>query len=393
MTSNAATLEAMKHYFALTTIMLLLSGQALTANDPVVLRFATVGDSRTRHEDPDPSTLPLSAQDRIWLQNSKALGRILRGVRAQQAQLLFFNGDMINGYGKAVVPQDTSSVQAIVNSDLVQTYRQYAYWRGMVADAIETGTYVVPVMGNHESQWKAAGKLAQPENEDAWRANMGDLIIDARRMQQATGIEPTFINTRNNAALDRLPSDQSQLSYSFDLRDSHFAVMNTDPTGADSHAPSQWLEADLAAAQARGAKHLFVFGHKPAYTYYYSKDGAEPLPTSPSGLSIDPAARDEFWQVIERHAATYLCGHQHIFNISKHGKAWQVLVGSGGSPFEAKIGEPLRAASDRYYAWATVSIHASGAVEVTAYGFDEHFGATHKLRTIKLAAATSASAH
>jgi len=383
----------MNKYFAITTIWAVLSAQALAATDPVVLRFATVGDSRTSLEDPDPSTLPLSAQDRIWLQNSKALGRILRTVRTQQANLLFFNGDMINGYGKAEVPKDTSSVAAVVASDLMQTYRQYAYWRGMVADLLETGTYVVPVMGNHESQWKAAGKIAQPENEDAWRANMGDLILDARRMQQATGIEPTFINTRNNAALDKLPSDQSQLSYSFDLRDSHFAVMNTDPTGADSHAPTQWLAADLAAARARGAKQLFVFGHKPAFTYYYGADPAHPLPTSPSGLEIDPAARDGFWQVIQQYGATYLCGHQHIFDISQHGKAWQVLVGSGGSPFEAKIGEPLRAASDRYYAWATVSIHASGAVDIEAYGFDEHFGATRKLRTIKLAATTSANAH
>lgn len=58
-------------------------------------------------------------------------------------------------------------------------------------------------------------------------------------------------------------------------------------------------------------------------------------PPSPDGLDADPKSRDEFWQVIEDHHATYFCGHEHVFDVSQpHGKAYQVLVGSGGSPFE-----------------------------------------------------------
>ena len=33
--------------------------------DPIVLSFSTVGDSRQDPTNPDPSTLPLSAQDQI----------------------------------------------------------------------------------------------------------------------------------------------------------------------------------------------------------------------------------------------------------------------------------------------------------------------------------------
>jgi hypothetical protein len=120
--------------------------------DPVIVRFSTVGDSRQDPISPDPTTLPLSGQDAIWLQNTKAFSRILRSIEAQRANFLFFNGDMIMGYGKAGLPTDVSSVDKIVRSDLMNFYRQYGFWRGMVAPTMETGTYVVPVPGNHETQ-------------------------------------------------------------------------------------------------------------------------------------------------------------------------------------------------------------------------------------------------
>src|SRR5882724_3639692 len=108
--------------------------------DSVALTFATVGDSRQDPTAPDPTTVPVSVQDQTWLENTKAWSRIMRTVSAQHAKLLFFNGDMIMGYGKTEVPSDTSTVDKVVKSDLVATYRQYAFWRGMVSTLMETGT-------------------------------------------------------------------------------------------------------------------------------------------------------------------------------------------------------------------------------------------------------------
>ena len=105
-----------------------------TNADPVVLRFATVGDSRQDPVHFDPTTGPLSPQDSIWLQNSKALSRILREVAAQRNQMLFFNGDMVMGYGTAG-PTASNSVADVAGSDLVAFYRQYGFWRGMVSYA------------------------------------------------------------------------------------------------------------------------------------------------------------------------------------------------------------------------------------------------------------------
>jgi hypothetical protein len=359
------------------------------ADDRIVLTFATVGDSRQDPSTFDPTTAPLSGQDKQWLQNTKAWSRIMRSIQQQHAKLLFFNGDMIMGYGRDDVPADTSTVSKIVKSDLVQAYTQYAFWRGMVATLMEQGTYVVPVPGNHEVQYKAGGKVALVANENAWRANMGDLILDTARFQSMFGETPTDADVGDTSSYDHYPSDQSQLSFSFDFGGSHFAVINTDPVGNDSHAPVNWLTQDLADAKARGDTHFFVFGHKPAFTYYYGK--GTPLPTSPSGLDAvaDLSGRDAFWALIEQYGATYFCGHEHIFNMVRPtadtGKAWQVMVGSGGSPFEAKPTDVTVSPTDRYYAWAKVDVFESGKVRITGYGFDENFGSLRYLKSVTLA--------
>jgi hypothetical protein len=378
--------------------------------DPVVLTFSTVGDSRQDSVNIDPSVKQLSqvgvgncqtpsgatgltpnpglsGQDCKWLQNSKAWSRIMRTIQSQKANLLFFNGDMIMGYGKAGVPVTRNgtgvaeaaiaspTISDVLNSDLMQSYKQYAFWRGMIANLMETGTYVVPVPGNHEVQCKRCSKVAQVENENAWRDNMGDLILDSARFNNLLGTAPQNFSTANApaiAGLDGVTTDQSQLSYSFDVGASHFVVINTDAVGKDGYAPTNWLDADLFAAEAHGAKRIFVFGHKPAMFYNV---GAV-VGTQTSSLNDkDPVAGPAFWAVINKHKATYFSGHEHTYNVSKPFSlnSYQVLVGAGGSPFEAVAGTlalPL-VATDRMYSWATVKIFQSGKVQMDTYGFDE----------------------
>ena len=383
-----------------------LSAIAVTAAaqtpSPVVLTFSTVGDSRQ-----DPVTFDkasvgqtLSGQDAVWLQNTKAITRILRTIQSQKSAMLFFNGDMVHGYGWAALgytsnatqtaiagPVAPATVADIVGSDLVRFYQQYAFWRGMVSNVMETGTYVFPVPGNHETECKACARAAKVENENAYVANMGDLIVDTGRFGSLLGSAPQNVSFGPAAGTgpDGLGTDQSRLSYSFDFKGLHFVVINTDPVGNEAHAPTQWLASDLAAALARGVRRHFVFGHKPAYTYEYIANG----PTAPGGLDAAPgtsASRDAFWNVIETYGATYFCGHEHIFNISRpRGSAYQVIVGSGGSPFEAKATDVTRNPStDRDYAWATVRVHQDGGVDILGYGFDANFGPTQLLQQVTL---------
>jgi hypothetical protein len=468
-----------------------------TVNDPVVLTFSTVGDSRQDAATPDASdvipsmvgvgncpvttgtgSVPnpgLTGQDCKWLQNSAAWSRIISQIQAQKSNLLFFNGDMILGYGLADVPvtrassttlnytgsltpagvetveaitvSSAANISNIVSSDLMQIYQQYGFWRGMVAPLIESGTYVVPVPGNHETECKrckstvnnpngtgtiTVTKASQWQNENAWRDNMGDLIIDQHRLGLAlapTGLSLTgtnltapsttfsspanIVTPQGTVNPDKITTPQNQLSYSFDVGSNHFAVINTDPTGNDSHAPSSWLDADLTAAVSKGASHLFVFGHKPAFYYCYA--GAAPV-AGPSSLWLaDNTAANTFWNVISKHNATYFAGHEHIYNVSQPAPsgqtasadncsglsfvngspnaanaAYQVIVGAGGSPFD-DLESPVNTVSgvspaplgtlksDRMYSWATVSIHKSGTVTMNTYGFENIINTNQEL--------------
>jgi hypothetical protein len=369
---------------------------------PVVLTFSTVGDSRQDPNSYDRASVgaTLNGQDSIWLQNTKAFARILRTIQSQKSTMLFFNGDMINGYGWANFGYTSNATQSaiagpvapattadIVGSDLMKHYREYAFWRGMVAPLPETGTYVFPVPGNHETECKACAKnsdgrtVSKVENEQAYSANMGDLILDTARFTSVLGAAPANVSYGPAVGYspDSLTTDQSKLSYSFDYQGLHFAVINTDPVGQETSAPAAWLAADLAAASGRGARRFFVFGHKPAYTYVYAPGVAG------SGLDATAATtakRNAFWSVIEQYKATYFTGHMHTYDISRPlGGAYQVIVGAGGSPFDpsaaqATAGALANPATDRDYAWATVKVHADGGVDILGYGFSSTFGPT-----------------
>lgn len=445
--------------------------------DPVIFSFATVGDSRQDPKKPDPTTFiantsPASQggspsfsgtvlpQDQLFLQNSAAWSVIQQGVVSQGAQLLFFNGDMIYGYGRPILPTEwtgapltwktpiTPSLNETVYPDAFFEYIQYAYWRGTVSTMFSNGTYVLPVPGNHETQCSATaspysatspnpncsttingGKQAWADNENAFRANMGDLIQDLvsnLRFSNVSGVFATNVTGLTNSSSPGptstvcttpgttsstcaysagtpanngpITGTQQQLDYSFDIVPPgtslllHFAVINTDPSGADATAPSDWLAGDFAAAAARAraagrtAKY-FTFGHKAAFTYNY-------LPNLSAGgldanTSTSPNYRNLFWHVIAQYNATYFCGHEHVPNVQKFADPtpgtsvtntpYQVIVGSGGSPFDdAMTGsapnytEPSEAAAtDRYYAWALVQVHQSGAVTLNLSGFPD----------------------
>jgi hypothetical protein len=453
---------------------------AAQAVDPVIFSFATVGDSRTDPGKADPTTLlanpspttqggvpsltgTILPQDNEWVQNTEAFAKILAGIQGQNPNLLFFNGDMIFGYGRPTLPtawangkpNSWTSAQT-VSPDTIFEYVQYAYWRGMVANLFLNGTYVIPVAGNHETQCSYSaepysssnpnpncntsaqgnltGKTAYADNENMFRFNMGDLITDLVTnlrfsnvsgffAQNVTGLTSTSAPAAspNNGPIT---SNQAELTYSFDIQAQpgmllHFVVINTDPAGADSTAPADWLATDLAAAKSRGAAKYFVFGHKPAFTYNYAAvTGGNVNPPStnspgPGGLDANyvvvgtcPACtyaepyRNAFWSVITEYGATYFSGHEHTVNVSQYadptgtysGTPYEVVVGSGGSPFDDKLVgtcsssnppgcvEPqLTNPYDRYYAWALVSVHASGNVTLQVSGFSDQFGPVQDL--------------
>jgi hypothetical protein len=290
------------------------------------LSFAVIGCNRVDAADTlgDTSTANV-AQLRQTFADIAAL--------PERPKILFFAGDLVFGY----------------TNDTLQLARQLTAWRTLyeASPLPALGVELVAVPGNHETQNLA--KVATAAAERTWLRVMAPYVTRGGNGPAAGGA-------------DALATDQSRLTYSFDVGTTHFVTLNTDPVGNDWHVPNAWVAADLAAARARGAAHAFVIGHKPAYAY----------PTvATDGLSRDPAARDRLWSAFtaERVDAMY-SAHNHVFwRAQPAGATWQVIAGNGGSKLETAI-DPTIPATGAYFGFVLTTIRNDGRVVVRSYGRD-----------------------
>ena len=287
--------------------------------DTLAYSFAVLGCNRIDNADVNLATNPSTA-------NVPQLTRTFDDLAALRPvpDYLFFMGDMVLGYSP-----DT----AVIGRELrawVALYR--------AAPLSRTGIRMVAMPGNHEVM---SGKN-QPSfvgAEQAWR----------------TALRP-YLAGRNGPPAggpDRLATDQSQLSYSFDYKQSHFVVLNTDPVGAEGTVPLNWLGQDLAAARARGSKHLFALGHKPAL----------PAPAN-DGLSNGGS----MWSLLEaNHAEAMLAAHNHLYYRIQTPPyhPWQLIAGNGGSVLDASA-HPNKV----FFGYTLVKVFTSGKVKAYSYGRD-----------------------
>ena len=249
-------------------------------------------------------------------------------------KFLFFAGDLTLGY----------------TNDTLQLARELTAWRTLYEQSslATSGVELVAVPGNHEVQ--NLSKIANVAAERTWLRVMAPYITRGGNGPQGGGP-------------DGLTTDQSRLTYSFDYQDAHFITLNTDPTGDDWHVPSQWVAADVNAAKAAGAKHIFAIGHKPAYPY----------PTvATDGLSMDTTARNTFWAaLLAGHAEAMFSAHNHVYYRTQPsvGKTWQVIAGNGGSPLEATLTTTIPS-TGVYYGFSVVTVTNGGRVYVKSYGRD-----------------------
>jgi hypothetical protein len=299
------------------------SGVQADAARQVDYSFVVVGCNRLDREDTttaNPSTA-----------NMEQLTRTFQEV-AQLKPLptyFFLAGDMVLGY---------------TSGDTVLLARQLNAWKQVYEQSplAATGIKLVALPGNHEVQF-TKGKGSTVAAERTWLRIM----------------QPYIVGNNGPAAggADSLATDQSRLTYSFDYKNSHFVILDTDPVGKDSQVPTNWVAADVAAARAAGAKHIFAIGHKPAFPYQAGE-----------GLDVFPTVRDKFWSILENaNTVALLAAHNHMwFRSQPHtGKTWQVVAGNGGSKLD--FGIP---ASASYYGFTTVSVMKSGNVLVQSYGRD-----------------------
>ncbi|MCD6579802.1 metallophosphoesterase, partial [bacterium] len=112
--------------------------------------------------------------------------------------------------------------------------------------------------------------------------------------------------------------------FSLDHKGVHFIFINTEEIGYEHQlSPEQmmWLESDL---RLNKGKLIFVSGHEPIFPF--SKHIG-------SSLDTNKTFQERFLELLKEYKVKYyLCGHEHILNISKHGKLTQVISGGAGAP-------------------------------------------------------------
>jgi hypothetical protein len=257
-------------------------------------------------------------------------------------RFVVFTGDLVLGL-TSDLSELTSQLQAWVdvyrNSDLGRNSK----------------IQLIALPGNHESLVGEKGsQKPNPGAEAVW----------------LTVMQP-FIAGNNGPGIggpDNLQSDQSQLTYSFDFRDSHFVILNTDPFGAVATVPINWIHQDLAAAAGDAhLKHTFVLAHKQAFTP--AKADSE------QALDSNPDLRNQFWDELNNaRVGYYLVAHAHLWHASQPVSPLsmlqhtvQIIAGNGGSkpdPMWVKAGENF------YYGFTVVQVLKNGEVVMKSYGRD-----------------------
>ena len=146
------------------------------------------------------------------------------------------------------------------------------------------------------------------------------------------------------------PDGLKELVYSFDHKNVHFIVLDTDVFNNFHKIGGQqleWLKEDLEKNKERN---IFVFGHEPAYPAY-----------GHIGSSLDKyvSDRDELWGVFRQYnIRAYFCGHEHLYSSSVHDGIYQIITGGGGAPLAA----PEKGG---FYNFVIVDVKSNGAIDVT----------------------------
>ncbi len=286
----------------------------IVGSDTVLFSFVTFGCNRLDKGDTagSPSTANIMQLDRTFDDIMNLTPR---------PDMLIATGDVI--LGKTI---DTSV-----------TGRQLRAWLAHYQSQpiASSGIKLIMVPGNHEFN---DGAQSAPL-EKQWLLVMAPYIVGTN------GPKP--------GGNDALTTDQSQLTYSFDYKGSHFVMMNSDPALEGSTISVGWVSQDLVQARAAGAKHIFLFAHKPAYNW--TNNGATSL--------VGTANRDALWSAMEaNHAEAMFSAHNHIYRrMQPTGKSYMIVAGNGGSSLENPVG------ADRNFGFTLVQVMTNGKVIEKAY--------------------------
>jgi predicted phosphodiesterase len=241
--------------------------------------------------------------------NDSVLTKIVNHIIDNQSDVKFiiFAGDMVNGH----------------DDDPERTYQELMHWKDVMAPIYKNDNMVWPkvwpVVGNHE--------IRHRKDEDNFRKVFSDVY-------------------RNG------PDDEKGLSYSFDFRNAHFTIVNTDrwyygdpldttDDRRDWHYIKHldWLENDLKSARDRNVDHIFIASHDMIYPVGgHLRDGLANLGRNfkfpmDSTQTWFMGRRQKVIDILKKYkVAAHICGHEHLYGRQEVNGIFEVIAGSSGAP-------------------------------------------------------------
>jgi hypothetical protein len=179
--------------------------------------------------------------------------------------------------------------------------------------------------------------------------------------------------SKDHPKSDHLADDQSEMTYSFDIGDVHFVVINTDTLStvinpATKHPyigwiPYHWIEKDVREAQANSKiSAIFLLGHKPII----QPKGGEEEDSTILNIKEFPLADNLRTLILANDKVrAYLCAHEHqwdLMPLDKSQRAWQVIAGNAGSQLNSSF---LKAGP--FFGFSQINVYSSGKVGLVSY--------------------------
>ncbi len=293
--------------------------------------------------------------------HTSVLTSLMNDAMNRNAALVLFPGNMIIG--------NTSLSE--------QVLMEYRMWK----QKIQGAWHFIPFysgMGNNEArvyeeQVITYNRFTLPQGGYEERRDYTLHFPRHDRMTPEQLFSSEFVNPGNGPDTEEQFKDHPfyENTYSFNYGDSHFIMLNnnwctvSDPSGSPltefgfqgmfPDAVMQWLEEDLAYAQMKGIKHIFVFYSEPAFPnagqvsagMYY--DGTMSFGKNSNSFPTDSQTyrelRNTFWKLLcENSVCMAFSGHEHCYHRTLidaelfspfYHSITQLVVGTAGAPFES----------------------------------------------------------
>ena len=299
----------------------LASPRTLTTTTPGPLTIAIMSDSRSGV---GPGMRSYNGVNAI------VLSTLFVGALRNNAEAIFFPGDLIDGYFAHADDYDS----------------QLRSWLS-AAEGVHGQLPVYTGMGNHEALvdvWSDGVVLDKPGERSA-EAHFAALMVNPKGAPspERPGA-PTY----------------SESVYAVDIKGVHFVMLNTNYwyTRQPGHARHdgkgnregmlmegqlRWLANDLTEARQRGVQHIVVMGHEPAFPAGgHARDGM----WWHGKIAEVNAMRERFWTLLAEHRVlAYVSGDEHNYSRSligpetvpgASGSVHSIISGGSGAPYYAQ---------------------------------------------------------